>query len=89
MEGVGEATIMEVVFQTESVAPEQGDRSEREKELETELEELRRQQEDLQSELTVLKKQWGLLDRFANSAAVGVKVSCRALESQQNTSMEL
>ncbi|KAK7503061.1 hypothetical protein BaRGS_00005687 [Batillaria attramentaria] len=71
VEGTGEATIMEVVFQTESVVPEEMDTSTRQKELEQELEELHRQQEDLQSELSVLRKQWGLLDSFANTASKG------------------
>lgn len=69
VEGMGEATIMEVVFQKETVTPEQGDMSGREKELAQELEELQRQQEDLQSELSVVKKQWALLDSFASTAS--------------------
>ena len=75
VEGKGAATIAEVVFDTECVPKGEGDTSAREKELEKEREELQQQKKDLESELSVLKKEWDILDSFANTASKGGSVS--------------
>lgn len=75
MEGKGAATITEVVFHTESVPKGEGDSSTREKELKEEKEQLEQQKKDLECELSVLKKEWELLDSFATTAAEGGTVS--------------
>lgn len=75
MEGRGAATIAEVVFRSESVPKGEGDSSAREKELEEEKKELQRQKKNVESELSVLKKEWGLLDSFATTASKGGSVS--------------
>lgn len=73
VEGKGAATITEVVFQSESVAKDEGDMPAKQKDLTTEKEHLEKEKKDLESELFVLKKQWLLLDGFANTASKGVK----------------
>ncbi|KAK7107435.1 hypothetical protein V1264_015367 [Littorina saxatilis] len=71
VEGKGAATITEVVFHTESVPKGESDVSARERELEAEKEFLHKQKKELESELSVLKKQWDLLDGFAQTASKG------------------
>lgn len=69
VEGKGAATISEVSFQSKHVPPNEAERSQRSKELREELEALELQETELLSEQAVLKKQWELLDSFANSAS--------------------
>ncbi|PVD28133.1 hypothetical protein C0Q70_10717 [Pomacea canaliculata] len=69
VEGKGAATISEVSFQSKHVPPNEAERSQRSKELREELDALELQETELLSEQAVLKKQWELLDSFANSAS--------------------
>ena len=64
-----------MAFHSENVPKGEGDSSQREKELEEEKEELLKHRQDLNSELSVLKKQWGLLHSFAATASKGGTVS--------------
>ncbi|XP_012937277.1 protein F37C4.5 isoform X1 [Aplysia californica] len=73
VEGRGQATIAEVSFQFTYCNEDEASMSEKEKTLTEELKVLKEQKksQDSEAQLSLLQKQWGVLDRFATNAARG------------------
>ncbi|XP_067674170.1 protein F37C4.5-like isoform X2 [Haliotis asinina] len=85
VEGTGQATIAEVTFQRKYTTPNEADISSKERELERELEtqinDLKREKDQIEARQNVLNKQWKLLENFGDTMSKSTKNKSTSLDS--------
>ncbi|XP_046560462.1 protein F37C4.5-like isoform X2 [Haliotis rubra] len=73
VEGTGQATIAEVTFQRKHTTPDEADISSKEKELETQIADLKKEKDQIEARQNVMNKQWKLLENFGNTVSKSTK----------------
>ncbi|XP_071113457.1 protein F37C4.5-like [Haliotis cracherodii] len=73
VEGTGQATIAEVTFQRKHTTPDEADISSKEKELEIQIADLKKEKDHLVAKQNVMTQQWKLLENFGNTVSKSTK----------------
>ncbi|XP_067674171.1 protein F37C4.5-like isoform X1 [Haliotis asinina] len=73
VEGTGQATIAEVTFQKKRTTPDEADISSKERELETQIDDLKKEKDQIEARQNVMNKQWKLLENFGNTVSKSTK----------------
>ncbi|XP_048249176.1 protein F37C4.5-like isoform X2 [Haliotis rufescens] len=73
VEGTGQATIAEVTFQRKHTTPDEADISSKEKELEIQIADLKKEKDHIVANQNVMTKQWKLLENFGNTVSKSTK----------------